>query len=239
MLSTPRRIRVNSSSLCEGSTINSLPRLDHDRFQSRQQWEYRLSNARDRLSKIARRGFEGCPNFQRIFDFHHVANVVRYSGFRKQLNKLSEPKVLGRRVTEAAFLKVLLRKCAAWDASELSRKHPGGEMLHKNKLLRDAVDQLVGTEYRNRAGKLVIKDDVEGCWKERALLCPGLDVDFLAYDMTDAELAEEDARLAEEVEMEHDIQMGEAQSDENEYSAPETEKMVLVQSPFRPLEMEM
>ncbi|KAK0107838.1 hypothetical protein ONS96_003627 [Cadophora gregata f. sp. sojae] len=165
--------------------------------------------------------------------------AVDLRGFRKQLNKLSEPKVLGRRVTEAAFLKVLLRKCAAWDASELSRKHPGGEMLHKNKLLRDAVDQLVGTEYRNRAGKLVIKDDVEGCWKERALLCPGLDVDFLAYDMTDAELAEEDARLAEEVEMEHDIQMGEAQSDENEYSAPETEKMVLVQSPFRPLEMEM
>jgi hypothetical protein len=76
-------------------------------------------------------------------DFFWVVNKLKYN----DLNALNKDVVLGRQVTEAAWLKVLLRTYTKWDPKELSKKFPGEEMKEKKRMLREALFEVSSCLY--------------------------------------------------------------------------------------------
>ena len=75
-------------------------------------------------------------------DFVYLINVVGYDGFRADLNNANPGVVLGRQVTEAAYLSILIGRYVAYDAAQLSEKFPGGEMEEKQHMLFMALVQV-------------------------------------------------------------------------------------------------
>jgi len=72
-------------------------------------------------------------------NFFWIVNKLKYKGFRGDLNDLNKGAVLGRQVTEAAWLRVLIRSYKKWDPKELSKKFPGTEMKEKKRMLQEAL----------------------------------------------------------------------------------------------------
>ena len=93
-----------------------------------------------RLQAVALKGVK-IPFYKGGKDFFWITNKLQYNGFVGDLNAVNPGVVLGRQVTEAAWLKVLLRVYKKWDPRELSKKFPGEEMKEKKRMLARALDQ--------------------------------------------------------------------------------------------------
>lgn len=84
------------------------------------------------------------PKYGKKKNFNDLKNQIRYKGFRHDLNSSNKGVVvLGRKVTEAAWIQVLLKYYKYWRIETLTKKYgAGNEMRHKKMMLVDAVMQV-------------------------------------------------------------------------------------------------
>ncbi|KAH7346734.1 hypothetical protein BKA65DRAFT_551631 [Rhexocercosporidium sp. MPI-PUGE-AT-0058] len=150
-----------------------------------------------RLQKVDLSNFK-IPQYKKT-NFYDLVNITGYIGFRHDINNKNPGIVLGRQVTESAWLYVLLKKFNEWDLLRLQRENPGKELRVQQTTLQAALDQRGGS----MRGK--VWDNVEQYWAKRAILQPGLDIepidadtdgDHISWDMYQAfEQAEDDADI--------------------------------------------
>lgn len=75
-------------------------------------------------------------------NFSDVKHKIRYVKFRKDFNNDNRPRILDRETTEAAWVQRLITKYQDWDPSTLLRQYPEAEMQHKQRMLREAIEQV-------------------------------------------------------------------------------------------------